>query len=41
MAGAGFFDYGGKPPNELFRERDRELLELKQALGTIEKKRTV
>lgn len=41
MAGAGFFDYGGKAPDELFRERDRELLELKQALATIEKKRTV
>lgn len=41
MAGAGFFDYGGRPPEELFRERDIELLELKRALETIEKKRSV
>ena len=32
MSGAGFFDYGGRPPAELLKERDRKLLALKQAL---------
>ena len=40
MSGAGFFDYGGKSAEELFRERDLELLELKRALEAIERKRT-
>jgi 3-hydroxybutyryl-CoA dehydrogenase len=39
MAGAGFFDYGGRSPEELFRERDIELIELKRALEAIERKR--
>lgn len=39
MAGAGFFDYGGRSPEELFRERDIELIELKRALEAIEHKR--
>ncbi len=39
MAGAGFFDYGGRPAEELFRERDVELIELKRALEAIERKR--
>jgi len=41
MSGAGFFDYGGRPPAELFRERDIELIELKRTLEAVEKKRTV
>ena len=41
MSGAGFFDYGGRPPAELFRERDVELIGLKRALEAIEKKRVV
>ncbi|MFT5507766.1 MAG: 3-hydroxybutyryl-CoA dehydrogenase [Hyphomicrobiaceae bacterium] len=41
MSGAGFFDYGGRSPVELFRERDVELIELKVALEAVEKKRTV
>ncbi|HEX9466294.1 MAG TPA: 3-hydroxyacyl-CoA dehydrogenase family protein [Alphaproteobacteria bacterium] len=36
MSGAGFFDYGGRPPAELLRERDRKLLRLKQALRKID-----
>jgi 3-hydroxybutyryl-CoA dehydrogenase len=32
MAGKGFFDWGGRSPEELFRERDRRLLALKQAM---------
>jgi 3-hydroxybutyryl-CoA dehydrogenase len=32
MAGKGFYDWGGRTPAELFRERDRRLLVLKQAL---------
>lgn len=40
MSGAGFFDYGGRPPAELFRDRDVELIELKRALESVEKKRT-
>ena len=32
MAGRGFFDYGGRPPEELFRERDMKLLALRKLL---------
>jgi 3-hydroxybutyryl-CoA dehydrogenase len=32
MAGKGYFDWAGHSPEELFRERDRKLLALKQAL---------
>jgi 3-hydroxybutyryl-CoA dehydrogenase len=39
MAGAGFFDYGERSPEELFRQRDIELIELKRALEAIERKR--
>lgn len=39
MSGAGFFDYGGRSPEDLFRERDLELLELKAMLEAIERKR--
>ena len=35
MAGKGFFDWGDRTPEELFRERDRKLLALKQALRAI------
>jgi 3-hydroxybutyryl-CoA dehydrogenase len=35
MAGKGYFDWGGHTPEELFRERDRKLLALKQALRKI------
>jgi len=35
MSGKGFFDWGGRSPDELFRERDRKLLALKQALRRI------
>jgi 3-hydroxybutyryl-CoA dehydrogenase len=35
MAGKGFFDWGGRSPAELFRERDRRLLALKKALREI------
>jgi 3-hydroxybutyryl-CoA dehydrogenase len=35
MAGKGYFDWGGQSPEDLFRERDRKLLALKQALRTI------
>jgi 3-hydroxybutyryl-CoA dehydrogenase len=35
MAGKGFFDWGDAAPAELFRERDRRLLKLKQALRGI------
>lgn len=37
MAGAGFYDYGGRSPVELFEERDRKLLALKKAIGDIER----
>ena len=30
MSGRGYFDWGGRSPEELFRERDRKLLALKQ-----------
>ncbi len=39
MSGAGFFDYGNRPAEDLFRERDIELIELKRALQAIEGKR--
>ena len=35
MAGKGYFDWGDATPAELFRERDRRLLKLKQALRGI------
>ena len=35
MSGKGYFDWGGSSPEELFRERDRKLLALKQALRKI------
>jgi 3-hydroxybutyryl-CoA dehydrogenase len=35
MAGQGFFDWGGRSPAELFRDRDRRLLALKKALRAI------
>lgn len=35
MAGRGYFDWGGRTPEELFRERDRKLLALKRALRAI------
>ena len=37
MAGKGYFDWGGRSPQELFRERDGKLLALKQALRKIGK----
>ncbi|HET6183079.1 MAG TPA: 3-hydroxyacyl-CoA dehydrogenase family protein [Acetobacteraceae bacterium] len=35
MAGKGYFDWGERSPEELFRERDRKLLALKRALRAI------
>jgi 3-hydroxybutyryl-CoA dehydrogenase len=35
MAGKGYFDWGDRSPEALFRERDKKLLALKQALRTI------
>ncbi len=35
MSGRGYFDWGGRSPDELFRERDRKLLALKRALRDI------
>jgi 3-hydroxybutyryl-CoA dehydrogenase len=35
MAGKGYFDWGDRSPEELFRERDRKLLALKQAWRAI------
>lgn len=35
MAGAGFYDWGGKDPATLFEERDRRLLALRRALREI------
>jgi 3-hydroxybutyryl-CoA dehydrogenase len=35
MAGKGFFDWGGRAPEDLFRDRDRRLLALKKALRKI------
>lgn len=35
MAGQGYFDWGGRDPAELFRERDRKLLALKAAMAGI------
>jgi 3-hydroxybutyryl-CoA dehydrogenase len=35
MSGRGFFDWGGRSPEALFRERDRRLIALKQALRKI------
>jgi len=35
MSGQGLFDWQGRSPEELFRERDRKMLKLKQALRAI------
>jgi 3-hydroxybutyryl-CoA dehydrogenase len=35
-AGAGFYDYGGRSAEDLFRERDRKLFALKRAVERIE-----
>ncbi len=35
MSGAGYYDWGGRDPAELFEERDRRLLALKRALRGI------
>lgn len=35
LAGRGYFDWGGRAPEELFRDRDRKLLALKRALRDI------
>jgi 3-hydroxybutyryl-CoA dehydrogenase len=35
MSGKGYFEWGNRSPEELFRERDRKLLALKQALRRI------
>ena len=35
MAGRGYYDWGGRSPEELFRERDRKLLALKKAMKEI------
>jgi 3-hydroxybutyryl-CoA dehydrogenase len=35
MSGKGYFDWGGRAAEELFRERDRKLLALKQTLRKI------
>jgi 3-hydroxybutyryl-CoA dehydrogenase len=35
MAGRGFFDWGGREPAELFRDRDRRLIALKKAMRDI------
>ena len=35
MSGKGYFDWGDRSPEELFRDRDRKLLALKQALRKI------
>lgn len=35
MEGRGYYDWGGRPPEELFRERDRKLLALKKAMKDI------
>ena len=35
MSGKGYFDWGGRSPEQLFQERDRKLLALKRALRAI------
>ena len=35
QAGRGYYDWGGRSPEDLFRERDRKLLALKRALREI------
>ena len=35
MAGKGYFDWGDRSTDQRFRERDRKLLALKQALRQI------
>jgi 3-hydroxybutyryl-CoA dehydrogenase len=32
MSGQGYFDWGGRPPEELFRERDRKLITIRKAM---------
>ena len=34
-AGAGYYDYGGQTPAELFRDRDRKLFALKRAVRAV------
>ena len=36
MAGRGFYDYGGRSPEELFPDRDRKLLLLKRFLNELD-----
>jgi 3-hydroxybutyryl-CoA dehydrogenase len=35
-AGRGFYDYGGRPPEEVYRERDLRLIEMLRAMEKIE-----
>jgi 3-hydroxybutyryl-CoA dehydrogenase len=35
MSGKGYFDWGERSPEDLFQERDKKLLALKQALRKI------
>lgn len=35
-AGRGFYDYGGRPPEEVYRERDLRLIEMLRAMERIE-----
>lgn len=35
LAGRGYFDWGGRDPADLFRERDRKLLALKRAMREV------
>ena len=35
MSGRGYFDWGDRSPEELFRERDRKLLALKAAMKEV------
>ena len=35
MSGRGYFDWGGRSPEDLFRERDRKLLALKRAMKDV------
>ena len=34
--GKGFFDYGGKPKEEIFRKRDIQLLKVRQLIDQFE-----
>jgi 3-hydroxybutyryl-CoA dehydrogenase len=40
LSGSGFFDWQGRPPEQLFRDRDRKLLALKRAFRAIGPMRT-